>query len=276
MNQKIISTTWLHQHLNDENLIILDASPASTITGKSATDPNISIPKARYFNLKKDFVDPTSLFPNTVPSEQQFQTAARKLGIHQSSMIVVYDNLGIYTSPRVWWLFKVMGHENIAVLDGGLPAWIAAGHDTAIKNTEQTYDGGDFVANFQTKWLKTYQEVAENIDNQHFTIVDARSAGRFAGTAPEPRKHLKSGHIPNSVNIPYQEVLENGKYKSPSALQQIFNEKCKESEEIAFSCGSGLTACIVMLASEIAFKESRYLYDGSWTEWAEKRNLRVN
>lgn len=261
--EKIVSSKWLHENMEMPNLIILDASTA--FNGQT-------IPHARLFDLEHAFVDPSSPFPNTVTQPQQFEIECQKLGVNKDSNIVVFDNKGIYTSPRVWWLFQIMGHTHIAVLDGGLPYWIQNGFETSTKHSK-SLTKGNFQANYNKELVVTFNQVKENVDRQKFLIVDARSEGRFNGTAPEPRKHLKSGNIPHSVNIPYEEVLNNGKYKSRDEIKKLFKNKIKDSDELVFSCGSGITASIILLASAIGYKENLKLYDGSWTEWAELNQL---
>lgn len=270
MDSTIVSAEWLQANINKKNLIIIDASPAQTVTGKSSDLKDLSIPGSRIFNIKEHFTDKDSPFPNTVPSPTQFEKACQILGINTDSEIVVYDNLGIYTSPRVWWLFKVMGHHQINVLDGGLAAWTHLGYKT-INTAElnQDYQLGTFKSNFSSEYVISYQNIIDNIKSKQFIVVDARSKGRFDGTVDEPRKHLQSGSIPQSINIPYLEVLHNGKYKSKEELQLIFNEYITTDQQLVFSCGSGLTACIILLAREVAYRPSRYLYDGSWSEYAE-------
>jgi len=272
---KLVSSDWLHQNLNHPDLIVLDASLQATAEGNVPNTFLKTIPGARYFDLKNNFSEPNSPFPNTLPNEIQFETECQKLGIHRDSKIVVFDSLGIYSSPRVWWLFKAMGHQDISVLDGGFPAWIHNGLPTETRVTKH-YSTGDFKAILQTKYIKSYQDILNNIRSKTFTIVDARSEGRFNGSTEEPRKYLKSGHIPNSINIPYGEVLDNGKFKSVSELKTLFDKKNIDEKELVFSCGSGLTACIVMLANVIAFNKSRTIYDGSWSEWAERQNLKTD
>lgn len=268
----ITSISQLTQNQSNKDLILLDASMVKTASGDTSKHDNQTIPGARYFDLKGSFSDKDSAFPNTMPSATQFELECQKLGINKTSEIVVFDNLGVYSSPRVWWLFKVMGHENVSVLDGGLPAWIEAGNATEIRKS-QTLELGNFKAVLSKEHIFKFEDIQKNISNKAFTIIDARSAGRFNGTEPEPRKQLKSGHIEGSINIPFKEVLHNGKYKSATALKSLFEEKCAIENNYVFSCGSGLTACIVLLASEIAFKKSHHIYDGSWTEWAEKNGL---
>lgn len=269
----LVSIEWLNQNLSKPNLIILDASLKNSGHGKEFEKFDGTIPNAIRFDLKNVFLDKTSLFPNTIPKPEKFELECRKLGINKDSEIVVFDNSGIYSSPRVWWLFKVMGHQNIAVLDGGLPAWNEKKLQT-VKGYTQNMGTGDFEANFDKSLVVEFKRITENTIKKMFTIVDARSQGRFNGTDKEPREHLRSGSIKNSVNIPYQEVLNDGRYKSKTELNVLFKEKCNNEKDLVFSCGSGMTACIVMLAYQISDGNSLKVYDGSWTEWAERNNLK--
>lgn len=268
----IVSVDWLKQILLNPDLILLDASLPGTAEGKSEDTGPATIPGARFFDLKKKFSDLNAPFPNTIPPPAQFEKECRDLGVNQDSSIVVFDNMGIYSSPRVWWLFKTMGHENIFVLDGGLPEWIGAGLPVVTSHTISD-SSSDFIANYQSEYVKTFEDVVNNCNHPQFKLIDARSAGRFTGEQPEPRKHLKSGHIPDSINLPYGEVLEQGKFKSPEALATLFQNIVGNETALAFSCGSGLTACIILLASHLAGRNSKLLYDGSWTEWAERQKL---
>lgn len=271
MNE-VVSADWLNQHLRDKNLILLDASFGEIGIKNSPKQDNISIPGARFFDLKGNFSESSSSLPNTMPSKEKFEEECKKLGINNTSSLIVFDNKGIYSSPRVWWMFKVMGHEKVAVLNGGLPKWMKKGFGTCQRK-KQTYQLGNFKAHFNTTFVKRYEDILSNSITNTFTVIDARSKGRFNGTEKEPRVHLKSGNIPNSVNIPFKEVLENGKFKSTSELKRIFNAQYSGSKKVVFSCGSGITACIIGLAFEIVFKKRGFVYDGSWTEWAEKQNL---
>lgn len=270
----LVSVDWLAEHLNDEAIVILDASVQSTAQTEVPNQEFVTIKNARFFDLKKRFSNQESSFPNTIPTAEQFELEARKLGINKDSKIVVFDNLGIYTSPRAWWLFKIMGHKNVSVLNGGLPEWIKQGNKTAIEYLE-TVNEGNFNVEFQDGLLITYNAVLKNSKNPQSTVIDARSKGRFDGVEKEPRKHLKSGHIPNSINIPYKDLLVDGKFKSKEELIEIFESKLVADKEFIFSCGSGITASIVMLASHIAGYNSKKLYDGSWSEWAELQGLIV-
>ncbi|MCB9198592.1 MAG: sulfurtransferase [Flavobacteriales bacterium] len=272
MISPIVSVKWLSDHLNDDNVIILDASPKSTVGGKISLYPGLQIQGARYFDLDGEFSDRYSSFPNTFPSEEQFETGCVQLGINQNSTIIIYDNLGIYSSPRVWWMFMAFGHEKVFVLDGGFPEWVNNGFPTE-QQIPRTYDKGDFKASVNSELIIDYDEIIENLNNSSFTVIDARSKGRFDGSAPEPRKNLQSGQIPGSLNLPFQDVLDGPKFKSTEELTSIFNHINSDQSKMVFSCGSGLTACIILLAAQIAGHSSPYVFDGSWTEWAERQRL---
>ncbi len=270
MNTPIVSVDWLHKHIDDPNLIILDASLKLSPTEYKNNSDKIRIPGARYFNIKETFSDVSSDLPNMLIDERGFQENCRRLGISNESNIVVYDCVGIYTSPRVWWMFNTMGHKNIAVLDGGMPAWISKGLLTESIQLED-YKEGNFEAELNSLAIRDMDFVKENIDNKASLIIDARSRGRFEGTAPEPRKGLRSGCIPNSINIPYTELLDDGAFKSKAALTDEFSKHDLSQRAITFSCGSGITACIVLLAARLVFDDKEFsVYDGSWTEWASK------
>jgi len=264
----IVSPEWLNDNLNDPNLIVLDASLEGSADGSLTSERTVMIKGARWFDIKTAFSNTSSPLPNTVPSKEQFEEECQKLGINKHHKIVVYDHFGVYSSPRAWWLFKLMGHESVSVLDGGLTLWIQKGYKV-VTTSKTNYKRGDFKSNYQSDLVVLFDDVKENCIVENFLIVDARSQGRFKGTAPEPRAHLKSGHIPNSVNIPYKEVLNGNQFKSTADLKKLFKSKCKSQTSLIFSCGSGLTACIVMLASYLSYSESKKIYDGSWTEWAE-------
>lgn len=272
-----ITPQQLQSQLDEPQLVLLDAS-IPKVTGGTSDLVNRTIPGALVVNLKKDFSNPEGSFPNTIPTIEQFAATCNRLGITNDSKIVVFDNLGVYSSPRVWWLFKTMGHEHVQVLDGGLPAWVEAGYKTIERDFSAPLEISNnvkYTATSHSENVVFHNDVLANIETKQFTIVDARSKGRFDGTAPEPRKELQSGCMPNSVNVPYQEVLNGYRYKSKGELQQLF-ANLAPSKEMVFSCGSGLTACIVLLAAQIAKYKSMKVYDGSWTEWASLQGLKTN
>ena len=267
MKKTIVAAKWLRKNLKDPNLIILDASQTENKSGLKTEFEGLQIPNARFFDLKNTFSKKDTDLPNMLLNSEDFEVEVRKLGINNASKIVVYDNLGIYTSPRVWWMFKIMGHDNIAVLNGGLPEWVNIGFETEMIQNKK-YKVGDFKATFKPTMVKNIEDIKINLKTEKGLLIDARSKGRFNGTAPDPRPTLKSGHIPNAVNLPYTEVLNNGKLKSKEELTQLFNKIQINDLPLIFSCGSGITACILNLAAEQVVKNEKAVYDGSWTEWA--------
>jgi len=263
MDKPIVSSQWLFENLNNPDLIILNTS-LKAITDEKINS-NEKIKNARYFNLKNNFSDKSFNLPNTLPNAAQFELECQKLGINQSSIIVVYDSLGIYSSPRAWWMFKTMGHQQVFVLNGGLPDWIKNNYPTE-EVLPQQFKIGNFKTQLNSESIKNYDFIKSNLNNKNEIIIDARSSGRFNGTTPEPREGLKSGSIPNSLNIPFGNVLENGKYKSKEELTKIFSKINPENKNLIYSCGSGLTACIILLAGELVLTNKTAIYDGSWTE----------
>lgn len=262
----LVSVEWLNENLNTENLIILDAS-IPKVTSNASDENNQQIPSARFFDLKNRFSDVSVIFPNTCPSAEQFQKEARLLGINNNSLIVVYDDLGIYSAPRTWWLFKTFGFKNVAVLDGGLPAWIANGYDVVEKENFNAIEG-NFVAKTNSNVMYFFEDIQKITLDNTCQIIDARSKNRFLGLEPEPRKGLRSGQIPNSKNLFYKNLLkENGLMKSPKQLKEIFNNYLIPEKQAVFSCGSGITACILALGAELAGYTNLCVYDGSWTEY---------
>ena len=270
----LVSVSWLSQNLNAPNLVVLDVSLESNIANIKVEFPGIKIKGARYFDLKRNFSDLESRLPNTLPNPKYFSLACRNLGINNNSTIVVYDNIGIYASPRVWWMFKSMGHKNIAVLDGGLPLWKNKDYPTeSIQN--RVLPEGDFKAKFNPNLLKKAFKIIENITSKEAILVDARSNGRFFGLIPETRKNLKSGHIPNAINLPFLDVLKDGKFISTNEISDIFKKLKIDKRPKIFTCGSGLTACILILASTLISEDNHFLYDGSWSEWGQLKGVPI-
>jgi thiosulfate/3-mercaptopyruvate sulfurtransferase len=270
MKNTIVTADWLKENLALKELVILDASPEGNVSGLVSDYKGIQIVGARPVSLKNDLSKKHAPFPNTLPTPEEFQKVAQRFGINNNSIAVVYDNLGVYTAPRVWWMFKSMGLEHCYVLNGGLQEWVKAKGET---EPTQNYEGehGDFVVNFNPYAWRDIHAVESNIKSKDEQVLDARSRGRFQGTAPEPRKGLSSGSIPNSKNLPYKEVLENGKLKDDNELSQLFHELSLENKPIVFTCGSGLTACITLLAASQVLDNPLSVYDSSWTEWAQLR-----
>lgn len=270
----IVSVDWLNDNRNANNLIVLDATIKKVGSIKDKTKEKLRIPNAIFFDLKNIFLDKNAEFPNTIPRKEYFEEQVQNLGINNDTCIVVYDDLGVYSSPRVWWLFRLFGFQNVAVLNGGFPEWKETGY-TVEKQTSSNLEKGDFTAKFNEEILVNYQKVLDNIITDEFCVADARSNDRFFAKVAEPRKDLKGGHIPNSVSLPYSVVQENGKMKSKEELIKLFNSINSEKKNYIFTCGSGITACILALALEITGNKNYSVYDGSWTEWASIPDLPI-
>ncbi|MFD1061863.1 sulfurtransferase [Winogradskyella litorisediminis] len=261
----LVSAEWLQKHIEAENLLVLDAT-IPKVSGAILNDELGYIPKSQFFDIKQKFSDVSAELPNTLPSLEQFQLEARKLGINNSSAIVVYDQHGIYSSARAWWFFKYFGHENVAVLDGGLPEWISKGFQT-VNDYQLKFEKGDFKANINSKLFTHFEGVCEFSNDKNTQIFDARSAKRFKGETPEPREGLPSGTITNSLNLPFTDLLDGNTLKSKDALKSIFSQFQIDNKKLVFSCGSGITACNLALGATIAGYKDLVVYDGSWTEY---------
>lgn len=260
-----VSVEWLFNNLNADNLVILDGS-IKKVVNPSSDASEVQIPNTRFFDLKEAFSDASAPFPTTFPSEAQFTKEAQKLGINADSAIVVYDDKGIYSSARVWWLFKAMGHDNVAVLDGGLPEWIKLGYKTEIKK-EKPLEKGNFAATYKPELMKFFDDVKEASENKSHLIMDARSETRFKSLEAEPRVGLRMGTIPNSVNLPYEDLLNENKLIPQRDIESKFRKLAKKDDALIFSCGSGITACVLALGATMSGYENISVYDGSWTEW---------
>jgi thiosulfate/3-mercaptopyruvate sulfurtransferase len=259
----LVTAQWLAKNSDNPKLIIIDASLKSPITAKSSEERKL-IPRSLKFDWDQ-FSDSTTELPHMMPNEDDFTVAAQTLGINNDSLLVVYDAIGIYSSPRVWWMFKAMGFTNCYVLNGGLPAWLAKGYDVDDQHA-QPIGTGNFKANDDSRSFCNSSAVLKAIDDKDICIIDARSEERFYGRISEPRVGLNRGHIPNSINIPFEQVLLQHEMKSKEELKQVFENISKDSQLI-FSCGSGVTACIDALAATLIGYQHISIYDGSWSEW---------
>jgi len=266
--QVLVSTDWLAQHLKDPDLRILDASwylPDAGRDGKAEYDA-AHIPGARFFDID-EISDLRSAMPHTVPPVEKFMSRMRAMGVGDGHQIVIYDGSGLFSAARVWWLFRLMGKRDVAVLDGGLPKWQAEGR--RIEDLPPVVRDRHMTVQRQNQLIKDVTQVAAASKLGDYQIIDARAAARFAGQAPEPREGLRAGHIPNSRNVPFGTLLnEDGTMKPAEALTVIFEKAGVDLSKPAITtCGSGVTAAVLCLAMERMGKTDWSLYDGSWSEW---------
>lgn len=266
----LVGVDWLARRLGAPGLVLFDASVGAH---RGAAH---RIPGARPFDLDGALCDHTAPAPHTMPGAPEFTEAMRALGVADSDTVVVYDGAGVYSSARAWWMLRAMGFDRAAVLDGGLPAWTAAGLPTSP--TGPTYEGprGSFTARPRAGLLVDSATVARALTDPTATVLDARTRARFAGAAPEPRPGLRGGHMPGAVNLPFGELQDpDGRMRSAGELRATFRALTGERERLYLSCGSGVTACVLALGADLAGYEEIAVYDGSWSEWGMPSDLPV-
>jgi thiosulfate/3-mercaptopyruvate sulfurtransferase len=272
----LVSTEWLAARLGEPGIAIIDATWFMPDAGRDAAAEYAErhIPGAVYFGID-DIRDHGSDLPHMLSAPADFAVAVRRLGVGRDSQVVVYDSHGLFSAPRVWWNFRVMGHGDTFVVDGGLPKWIAEGRP--LESGWRTPEHGDFKASFNTALVRDLDAVRSDLETGAEQVVDARSASRFTGATPEPRAGLRSGHMPSAKSLPWNGVLTaDGVLADASRLRQAFELAAVDlTAPIVTTCGSGVSASVLALALARLGRTDVAVYDGSWSEWGAKSDTPV-
>ncbi|HLS68230.1 MAG TPA: 3-mercaptopyruvate sulfurtransferase [Kiloniellales bacterium] len=266
----LVSTEWLAARLQEPDLRVVDATYYLPNEEGDARAEYAAehIPGAVFFDID-EIKDPNSPLPHMLPPPEIFSSKVRHLGLGDGNRIIVYDRRGLFSAARVWWSFRVFGHREVAVLDGGLPKWKAEGRpldDRPVVPMER-----HFTARLDTTQVRDQEQLLRNLESGREQVIDARSRGRFEGVAPEPRDGLRSGHIPGSLNLPFSELLQEDKtLLPPEQLRERFAAAGLDGDRpIVTTCGSGVTAAVLALALTCLGRRDVAVYDGSWSEWGQ-------
>ena len=267
--ESLVETEWLAAHLDDPDIRVVDASfklPGITPTAREDYDRG-HIPGAVFFDID-DIAEPGTSLPHMIPSPELFARKMEGLGIGDDDRVIVYDSAGLSSAGRAWWMLRLFGHHNVALLDGGLPKWKAEGRpvETAVPNPPLR----SFTARFEPALVRDKRALVDNLSTGREQVIDARAAGRFAGIAEETRPGLRRGHIPGSRNLPYDRVTDpqTHRLRDAEALSGLFSDAgVAVDRPIVTSCGSGVTACALAFALHLIGHPGTAVYDGSWSEW---------
>lgn len=267
----LVSTEWLAAHLHDPNLVILDGSfklPGATpIAAEDFAARHI--PGARFFDIDAIADHETSL-PHMLPSSTAFESHAADLGLSNGSVVVVYDTPGLMSAGRVWWTLRTFGHDKVAILDGGLKKWLVEGRP--VTNEVAVPASARFRATFDPAAVRSKTQVLANLQNHAEQVIDARSVGRFTGEEKEARPGLRSGHIPGSLNLPFNALTDpqSGELLPEAEIRKAFEAAGLDfSKPVIASCGSGVTAAALTFGLHLAGKDDVAVYDGAWSEWGQ-------
>ncbi len=271
----VVSASWLEDRLDDQNIRIVDAAwylPAHNRNGRAEYEAG-HIRGAVFFD-QDEIADKTTGLPHSVPSPEAFSAAVGALGIAETDTIVVYDGPGLFSAPRVWWLFRIMGAKNVFVLDGGLDGWKHEGR--ALVTVQTTPQPATFTPTYNGDAVTSFDAMRAIVDNGSVQIADARGPGRFLGTEAEPRPGMRSGHMPGALNLPAGSFASDGRLKTLAELKTLITEAGIDLDRpIVTSCGSGVTAATITLALHSLGHTDNTLYDGSWSEWGSRSDTPV-
>ncbi|MFQ5985384.1 MAG: 3-mercaptopyruvate sulfurtransferase [Alphaproteobacteria bacterium] len=273
----LVTTDWLAEHLEAPDVRVVDGSwylPAANRDAREEYEA-AHIRRAVFFDID-EIADTESDLPHMLPSAERFASHVRRLGLGAENRVVVYDASGLFSAARVWWMFRVFGHEDVAVLDGGLPKWRAEGRP--VEDTPVVPREGHFTARMNTLLVRDLEQMRANLVTGREQVVDARPAGRFAGTEPEPRPVPRLGHIPRSLNLPFERLLraQDATLLPPDDLARVFEDAGVDlTRPVVATCGSGVTSGIPVLALHLLGRRDVALYDGSWAEWGSRRDTPV-
>lgn len=273
----LVDTEWLARHLEAPDVRVVDGSYFMAETGRDARAEydERHIPGSVFFDIN-EIADTDNPLPHMMPSREKFASRVRKLGLGDGNRIVVYDGLGLFSAARVWWMFRVFGHTDVAVLDGGLPKWLAEGRP--VTDDETMPRERHFTSRLNSLLVRDLDQMKANLDTRREQVIDARSPGRFDGREAEPRPGLRAGHIPGSRALHYRRLLdpEAGTMADAETLRGLFAEAGLDlTRPVTASCGSGVTAAILALGLYLIGYPDTAVYDGSWSEWGSRDDTPV-
>jgi len=266
----LVSADWVADHLDDPNVRIVDGSYHLAATGRDGKAEYLEahIPGALHFDIDAVCDPSPNPSPHMFPSAEDFAAAVGAMGISNDQRVIVYDADGLFSAPRVWWMFRVFGHQNVAVMRGGFRNWKA--ENRPVTSDIPSFVATSFNAQLDATKLRSISQIQDNIESAAELVLDARAANRFDGSQPEARPGVEPGHIPGSTNLPYSEIIdvEAGTFRDADTLRAAFDRAGVDgSRTVATTCGSGVTACILGLGMHLVGRDNWALYDGSWTEW---------